>query len=71
MKTLKHIISITGDSYKEYRAAVWCQEQFGQEYWAGNKEGIWQVRMDYNNNYSRIFSFEYQRDAVIFALRWS
>lgn len=72
MRKLLHIIPIPDDALKEYCMKLWCKEQFGHEYWSGNRDGIWESRFDYNNVFKakRIFCFEYESDAMRFALRW-
>jgi hypothetical protein len=75
MRKLLHIIPIPvdADALEPYRMKLWCTKQFGHEYWSGNRVGTWQSRFDYNyNNYNakRIFCFEYESDAMRFALRW-
>ena len=70
MRKLLHIIPIPVDvdALEAYRMKLWCTKQFGHGYWSGNQVGIWKSRFDYNNK--RIFCFEYESDAMRFALRW-
>lgn len=70
MSTLKHTIQLSTD--KLHKASLWCTEEFGYPYWAGNQEGIWHTGPDYSTIRNKcIFRFEYERDAILFALRWS
>jgi hypothetical protein len=70
MRTLKHTIQLSND--KRHKASLWCKEKFGHSYWAGNQEGIWQTSPNYASNWGKcLFCFEYERDAILFALRWS
>jgi len=78
---LEHRVTINEKSAVEIeRICTWCHEQFGQRFSIADREnfgrdGVWQCLwkgLDSSTYHSAgyEFSFDYEQDAVLFALRW-
>ena len=48
---------------------MWCHENIGRDWWTDEEDGVWswQVGKDLTTE----FQFKNEKDALLFALRWS
>ena len=60
------------------RMCTWCLAQFGKRFGIVDRteygyNGVWQCLYDGRGRYHAVykFSFDHEKDAVMFALRWS
>ena len=68
--TLPHKVRI--DLKWHHIADHWCRDNLGPSYWVGCKDATWQSNWGgHEDNWGVVFTFKYDSDATMFALRWA